>query len=229
MSDGNFSIAPVINFNAVLPNGGNLLAALNLRRTRLNQAIIEIEGTRRDIMNFSAEGQRYASYAVAAASVLMVTDIVSIGYQAVPGPIGTGSRFLFKKWAQAESQVRDLLKIFGIKTTTRSDILGSVDESLSSKVLEIDAVVRDSRSFLAKIKVNPPKELALILDIGSRMSQDTALMINAAKLGERVALQGQSAQLRVNLQVARLNTLLRQVDQEILKIIEEAMRRARTA
>jgi hypothetical protein len=57
MSDGNFSIARVINFNAVLPNGGNLLAALNLRRTRLNQAIIEIEGTRRDIGPSQKSGQ----------------------------------------------------------------------------------------------------------------------------------------------------------------------------
>ncbi len=226
MSDGNFSIAPTVDFNKKLPSGYTVLAELRLKRIRLQDGIAAIEAARRDMSTFNAEGQRYAGFAATAAGVLMLTDIVSTGMQAMPGSIGTGSRFLFTRWEQAEERARKLLKHFGVQTTTKADLLKGVADQTSRQILEVEEAVREAREHLKKVGVKPPKELAVVLDLASKMAQDSALMLDAARTGTRVGQQAKSQLTQVDMRLSRLRVQLHQVDTEIRNILEEGIRRA---
>jgi hypothetical protein len=213
--------APVVDFSTPYDE----LAHLETQRQRLVNLLADIESSIDDVRGYEAEGERYASYALAWASTIMLTDILRIGLSAVD----RRAKLLFKAQDDALARASKFLQLLGLGAlTTKADLMKAVDPSLGVAP-KLTESVRDAQKLLKDAKVQAPKNVTLVLDLGTAICDDTVLMIDAGMTSQQVQNQSKHVQemMRQTLQKIRKRLVL--IEQEYTRVFEERQLRARTA
>lgn len=213
--------APVIDFSTPY----NRLDHLATQRRRLGNLMADVERSTQDVMRYEGEGERYASYALAWASAILLTDILRISLSAVD----KRAKLLFKKQDQALERASKFLQALGLGALpTKADLMKAVDPSLTVAP-KLTQSVRDAQKLLKDAKLQAPKNVTLFLDLGTAICDDTALMIDAGMTSQYVQNQSTHAQamMRQTMQTIRQRLIL--IEQEYTRVFEEMQLRARTA
>lgn len=202
------------------------LRELYLTKQRLLETIQMLRSVGADIESFGEEGQKFGSYAAAAAGVMMMTDICRVCLEAAPGGVGFGSRYLFRRVDQIRDLVGDFYKMRGKKLGSREDALGGMQDETARKIVEVTGHVEEARRFLSKTKlVKESKAVSLVVDLAVKMSEDTALMMDSTALQTRIGQQTKGAAAMSRQAVLRVENQLSRVQSEIARLIEEHQKR----
>lgn len=212
---------PVVDFSAPY----NRLTDLATQRTRMANLVADIERSMRDVARFEAEGERYASYALAWASTILLTDILKISLSA----LDKRAKLLFKSQDEALARASKFMQVLGLKgLTTKADLMKAIDPSLmvASKLTQS---VREAQKILHDAKIQAPKKVTLFLELGSAMCDDATLMIDAGMTSQHVQNQASHAQAMMRQTMLKMQQRLMQIDREYTRVFEEQELRSRTA
>ena len=212
--------APVVDFKAA----PNPLTDLDLQRTRLTHLIEDVERSLKEVRRFEAEGEEYASYAVAWAATMTLADILKISLSAVD----RRAKFLFDKQDKSLAQASKILQLLGFKPlSTKADLLKAMDANLQLAPTLTDGI-RKAQKKLKEAKVKVPKHISLLLDLGTTMCDDTMLMIDAGMTSQRIQDHSANAQKAMRATLDKLRKKLLQIEQEYARLFEQRQVRART-
>jgi len=161
----------------------------------------------------------------------MATDITRIGLEQ-----DRRGALLFKGFDKIQDKAYSLLKVFGVKRTTRDDIVGGITNETAKTITEVTEGVELARKGLSKLqkhlpkkyadRITEPKHVSLILDIGVKMAEDTALMIDAGMAGQQVSNQARVSAQKIQGTIAKVEKQLAVVERELHRLIELGVRRA---
>ena len=197
---------------------------INQRQKFINN-LAAIQDVKKNIIEYGQEGYKNAGVAVFCAAVLMTTDIVRIGLEK-----NTAGNLLFKGYDKMEGAAYKLLKLFGVKRTTRDDIVAGVTNETAKSITEVTSAVQSAREGLAKVKkvlpkkyakrLSEPEPVSLILDIGIKMAEDTALLIDAGAQGQNALEQANISAQKIQGTINKIEKQLAVVEKELHRLIE---------
>jgi hypothetical protein len=183
------------------------LAAIRAQRARLMALQRDIESAMRDVDRFSKEGALYAGIAAGWAATLMVCDILKVGLSAMD----RRAAVLFKAQDRQISNANKVLKTLGLPTlTSKEELMAGVDPNLQGAI-KLTSEIREAQAFLKKQGAKAPKHIALLIDLGTVMADDTVLLIQAGQEQNHVR--------------QRIEAL----DREFSRVFEAGLERRRTA
>ena len=195
------------------------------QRHRLRGAAEDIQHAMQDVNRFQADASNYATIAAAWAATLMVADILKIGLSAMD----RRARVLFAAQDRTIERANKALKLLGLRTmTTKADLMKTVDPNLQGAV-KLMADIRAAREFLKKQGINAPKEMNLLLDLGTAMADDAVLIMQAGQLQRQARSNANAARNNMRNSLSRINQRIKIVDQELTRLIDRAMTLSRTA
>jgi len=201
------------------------LTHLDLQRKRLHYLIEDVEHSINEVRRFEAEGQRYAGYAVAWAATMTLTDILKISLSAVD----RRAKLLFEAQDKSLAQASKILQLLGHKPlATKADLLKSMDERLGLGPKMTDGI-RKAQKSLKSAKINMPKHLTLLLDLGTTLCDDFLLMTDAGLTSQHVREQSAHTQEMMRKTLAKLRKNLLLTEQAYTLLFEEREVLARTA
>lgn len=201
------------------------LEAIRAQRGRLQALERDIESAMRDVNRFSQEGALYAGIAAGWAATLMVCDILKIGMSA----FDRRAAVLFKAQDRQIGQANKVLKWLGMSTiTTKEELMAGVDPNLQG-VVKLTADIREAQAFLKDKGVKAPKEMKLLLDLGTAMADDTVLLIQAGQEQNHVRSNADKARSSMRAQLMRIRSRIRDLDTEFIRLMEAAQTLQRTA
>lgn len=189
-------------------------------RQRLMQAAADIGAAMRDVDSYETDAARAATIAALCAATLMVTDIIRISMSAMD----RRARFLFGRWDEAENCVYRAVGVMGgPKKVSRDDLLKGLDQNLRPAGDLIQAV-RTAQGGLRTVKLNPPKGLGLVIDLGLAMSADTLLMVQAGQTEQAAHSSAHAARQGMRRTLTRLQARIFQIDREFTSAFDRAGR-----
>jgi hypothetical protein len=184
-------------------------------RQRLEVAERAIVAAIHDMDSAGRGAQFNAGCAASWAAVMMTADIIRAGLSA-------GIRV-----ADAEFQAIDkgieraniFLSYWGHQSvTTKADLLKSVDPEFRGTVEALENV-NTAREAFNKIKFNPPPNIArplnLLLDLAISMTDDTILMLQAGKTGNRAQQTADRGIKNAQAQLQGIRKKIRRINDQI--------------
>lgn len=212
---------PVVNFKTA----STPLSHLDLQRKRLKYLIEDVEHSIKEVRRFESEGERYASYAVAWAATMTLTDILKISLSA----LDRRAKLLFEAQDKSLAQASKILQLLGYKPlATKADLLKTMDSSLELAPKLTDGI-RKAQKALKGAKVKVPKHFTLLLDLGTTLCDDFFLMIDAGMTSQHVQNQSAQSQEMMRKTLAKLRKNLLLTEQAYTQLFEEGQVLARTA
>lgn len=212
---------PVIDFKSASAP----LSDLDLQRQRLRLLIEDTEHSIKEVRRFEAEGERYASYAVAWAATMTLVDILKIGLSAAD----RRAKILFQAQDKMLAQASKILELLGEKpVATKADLLKSMDSSLELAPKMTDGI-RKAQKLLKQAEVKVPKHLTLLIDLGTTMCDDYILMIDAGMASQKIHDHSAQIQEGMRKSLAKLRKKLLLIEQAYTQLFEQQQVLARTA
>lgn len=212
---------PTVDFQ----RANNPLNDLDLERTRLKYLILDVEHSIKEVRRFEAEGERYASYAVAWAATMTLMDILKVGLSAAD----RRAKILFEAQDKSLAQASKILQLFGYKPlATKADLLKTMDSSLELAPKMTDGV-RKAQKILKEANVKVPKHLTLLLDLGTTMCDDFFLMVDAGIISRQLQDQSLQSQKMMRDTLAKMRKKLLLIEQGYIRLLEQGRVFARTA
>lgn len=201
------------------------LAAIRAQRARLMALQRDIESAMRDVDRFSKEGALYAGIAAGWAATLMVCDILKVGLSAMD----RRAAVLFKAQDRQISNANKVLKTLGLPTLTRKEeLMAGVDPNLQGAI-KLTSEIREAQAFLKKQGAKAPKHIALLIDLGTVMADDTVLLIQAGQEQNHVRSNAENARNSMRSQLMRIRQRIEALDREFSRLFEAGLERRRTA
>jgi hypothetical protein len=201
------------------------LAAIRAQRARLMALQRDIESAMRDVDRFSKEGALYAGIAAGWAATLMVCDILKVGLSAMD----RRAAVLFKAQDRQISNANKVLKTLGLPTlTSKEELMAGVDPNLQGAI-KLTSEIREAQAFLKKQGAKAPKHIALLIDLGTVMADDTVLLIQAGQEQNHVRSNAENARNSMRSQLMRIRQRIEALDREFSRVFEAGLERRRTA
>jgi hypothetical protein len=201
------------------------LAAIRAQRARLMALQRDIESAMRDVDRFSKEGALYAGIAAGWAATLMVCDILKVGLSAMD----RRAAVLFKAQDRQISNANKVLKTLGLPTlTSKEELMAGVDPNLQGAI-KLTSEIREAQAFLKKQGAKAPKHIALLIDLGTVMADDTVLLIQAGQEQNHVRSNAENARNSMRSQLMRIRQRIEALDREFSRLFEAGLERRRTA
>lgn len=177
-----------------------------------------------DVRGFDAEAARNVGIAATWGVTIMVTDILKISLSAVD----KRARLLFKAQDQAIDRARKVMKLLGMRTpTTRDELIKSVDPKFQAPS-RMAQDVRNAQKLLKELGVNVPKKYTVVLDLGTAIAEDTALLMQISQVRRDVGSHADHALVSMRLLLAKHRQRLLLLDSEFTRAFEERASLART-
>jgi hypothetical protein len=201
------------------------LKELAAKRFLLGEAVRMMTDAQRDMRRYQSEASLYCGYAAAWAAVLMTVEIVKIGLTASDSKAAAA----FSVIDRSIDQANKLLIAFGHTPIQKKEqALESLDPSLR-KVSAMTQTIQQARGVLKKLGVTEQKELALLLDLGVAMTDDTLLMLQAGLLDQKLFRSSQAAITRTGHQIELLKSKINRLDDQIQYLLYQRERFVSTA
>ena len=201
------------------------LAAIRAQRARLMALQRDIESAMRDVDRFSKEGALYAGIAAGWAATLMVCDILKVGLSAMD----RRAAVLFKAQDRQISNANKVLKTLGLPTlTSKEELMAGVDPNLQGAI-KLTSEIREAQAILKKQGAKAPKHIALLIDLGTVMADDTVLLIQAGQEQNHVRSNAENARNSMRSQLMRIRQRIEALDREFSRVFEAGLERRRTA
>lgn len=195
------------------------------QRERVREAAEDIRKAMADLNRFDADSAHYATIAAAWAATLMVADILKIGLSAGD----RRAKLLFDAQDKAIERADKVLKFLGLGSIeTKADLMKSLDQNLQSTAKMADDI-RKSRAFLKEKGLKASKEVNLVLDLATAMTEDTLLLLQAQQAQQRAFSQSAGARSQMRSQLARLRNRMLLIDEQLTQQFERAEKAGRTA
>lgn len=202
------------------------LRDLVCQREQLRQGAREVDNALRDIRRFNDQGASDALTALAWAATMMVLNITRHCLEAVYPEAKEQFRLQDKLFEEANK----LLKVFGWKPVpTKKDILDNLQDKDARETAKRARQLREVRDQIKKFyKFKSPwaEDIDFLINLGTGMVEDFALLRDAM---DRVMYPSNSAETNALRTRHHLQQRVREMDDRINKMIEEAQRRQRIA
>jgi hypothetical protein len=156
---------------------------------------------------------------------LMVCDILKVGLSAMD----RRAAVLFKAQDRQISNANKVLKTLGLPTlTSKEELMAGVDPNLQGAI-KLTSEIREAQAFLKKQGAKAPKHIALLIDLGTVMADDTVLLIQAGQEQNHVRSNAENARNSMRSQLMRIRQRIEALDREFSRVFEAGLERRRTA